>query len=76
MPGGHSAVLFIQFGIIPVAVSIAAGLLSEIFLQGCRQVNAGLIGQADQYKKHVGHFIGQVGRLVGFLCRLDRKSVV
>jgi hypothetical protein len=49
-----------QFGVIGVAFFVAAGLFFKIFVQSGGQINAGLVGEAGQHKKHVGHFIGQV----------------
>lgn len=43
---------------MPVPVSVRFFL--QVFAEGLLQVYAGLIGQADQHKQYIGHFVREV----------------
>ena len=53
----NSLAYLLQFLIVLMAVTVALGFLFEVFLEGFGEVNARLIGEADDYKKHIGQFI-------------------
>ena len=45
-----------------MALLVAARFFYQILLEGRTQINAGLVGQADEDKEDVGHFVGQIIR--------------
>ena len=49
-----------------MAFFVAAGFLGQVFFKGSGQVNAGLIGQADENEQNVGHFVGQIDGFITF----------
>lgn len=69
--------LRLQLIIVGVSGSVALGLFSQVLMQGGGQVNTRLVGQADEHKEYVGHFISQVlGGGGGKLRRLERLLAV
>ena len=62
--------MLLQFGVLLVALAVAFGLLVEVALQCIGQVNASLVCQADEYKKHVGQLVAQVFARFALLKRL------
>ena len=55
-----------------MALLVARGLLGERGFEGGREVDARLVGEADQYPQHVGHLVGQRA----LLARLERLVAV
>jgi hypothetical protein len=41
-------------------VGVADAFLLKIFFESFAEVDPGLIGEADQHKKHIGHFFSQI----------------
>lgn len=56
-----------QLLILPMPGGIPAILFIQVLLKSFRQVNAGLIRQANDYPEYIGQFIAQVFVFVRFL---------
>ena len=49
-----------------MAFFVPFGFLGHIFVKSGRQVDAGLVGQTNQHKKHVGHFVRQALEMLDY----------
>ena len=47
-----------QFLVVGVAVAVVGSFVRHRH----GQIDAGLVGEADEDKQHIGHFVSQIGR--------------
>jgi len=50
----------LELGVGAVALGVPDRLFVEVAGQGRLQVNTGLVGEAQEHKEDIGHFVGQV----------------
>ena len=46
-----------EFRVVPMAFLVSQGLLRKVFLKCLSEVHPCLVGQAEEYPKHVGHLV-------------------